>query len=103
MARALTKETPSPPQGENAEGGVEETDRKGKRPRKEEEASSDSDSEDGRRIRQRLQNLVVKEDGEGSSRRKKEGEAPVGEEDNDSNENQLGLRQAVPQQPPTQS
>ncbi|OMO77914.1 hypothetical protein COLO4_24955 [Corchorus olitorius] len=71
-----------------------EEDRKGKRVRMEED-SSDSDLEDGRMIRQRLQILAVNEM-EAFMERQGQGPLLIKEESN----TELGLRQVVPQQPP---
>ncbi|OMO58779.1 hypothetical protein COLO4_34381 [Corchorus olitorius] len=85
MVAAFLKDTPSPEEMKpEAEDHNNEEDRKGKRARGIEDTPSDTNSEYGRRIRQRMQGLEM----EDSIQMEVE------------NDPDLGLRQAVPQQPP---
>ncbi|OMO88480.1 hypothetical protein COLO4_20243 [Corchorus olitorius] len=87
-------DSPNDEEPGNNDKGQEQQDRKGKRIRMD-ESHSDTDSEDGRRIRQRLQNLDVNEM-VALMERQCQGAVRIRNGEN----NELGLRQVVPQQPP---
>ncbi|OMO70809.1 hypothetical protein COLO4_28482 [Corchorus olitorius] len=94
MVSVFLKDSPTDEGAQRQNKELEESEKKKGKKIREEEATSDTDSEDGRRIRQKLQNLAMEEELE--ERQRQRSSIVIREVQ----EQELGLRQAVPQQPP---